>query len=230
MLFFRQIQHLLPRARAWRLTLVDKTLRKYLQGIAAWTESARDFIDLAYIDLFASETRELDEWEYQFGLVQAATALARREQLAGAWAATGGQSPRYLQDVVQAAGFDVWIHEWWYFTGPDRFTRNPRDYTDDPLLGTTQCGEALAQCGERNAVCNRFLANFPGYLVNVDLTQSAPPVVTSDPTRWPYFLYWGGETFGDIAEVPIARRAEFERLILKICPSHLWLVTMVTYV
>lgn len=230
MLFLRQLQHLLPRGRAWQITLVTKTLRKYMQGIAAWNESARDFMELAFDDFWSESTRELSEWENQLGLTPASTELARRQQISGARKATGGQSPRYLQDVVQAAGFPLYIHDWWYYVGPDRFTRNPRDYTDDPLIGTTQCGESLAQCGERDAVCNGFLANFTGYIVNIDLTQSAPPPVPFDPLRWPYFVYWSGATFGDVVDIPAERRAELERLLRRICPSHQWIVTRVNYV
>lgn len=230
MLFLRQLQHLLPNGQAWRTTLVTKTLRLLLNGLASVHESIRDFADLVYLDLFPETTRELDRWEAQFGLVAASTEGSRRQQLDGAWKATGGQSPSYLQTVVRAAGFDVYIHEWWYYVGPTRTTRNPRDYTSDPLLGTTQCGEALAQCGETHAVCNRFLANDTHYLVNRDLSQNAPPPVPTDPDRWPYFLYWGGEVFGTYADVPAARRAEFERLLLKLKPSHVWLVTLINYV
>jgi hypothetical protein len=78
--------------------------------------------------------------------------------------------------------------------------------------------------------CNRFLANEPGYLVNLNLTREAPPPVPDDSAAYPYFLYWMGATFGDRAEVPAARRDEFERLLLKLCPEQHWLVTYVTYV
>lgn len=224
MLFLRQLQHLLPRAKAWNITFVSKTLRKFFNGLASAHESARDFADLAYLDMFPEITRELDAWERTFGLLPATTESSRRQQIDGAWKGQGGQSPRYYQDTIRAAGFDVYLHEWWYFTGPTRNTRNPRDYTDDPLIGTTQCGEPLAQCGETHAVCNRFLANEVGYLVNRDLTQNAPPPVPNDPERWPFFLYWGGPNFGDAADVPASRRAEFERLLLKHKPTHIWLV------
>jgi len=254
MLFFRQLQHLLPDATAWRVT-TNKTLRRFLQGLAQAPADARDFIDAIYQDLSPDTTRELATWERHFGLTAATTEATRRLQLAGAWSAQGGQSPRYLQDVVQAAGFNVWLHEWWQPGTTPRVARNPRDYTDDPRIGTVQCAEMdLAFCctspdaplpdpmpagievADLYPQCNRWLTNEVGYLVNLNLTREAPPPVPDDTgvavadQRWPYFLYWCGQVFGMKAQVPAARREEFERLLLKLCPTQQWLVTYVDYV
>jgi hypothetical protein len=228
MLFLRVFQHLLPDAAAWRI-VVEKTLRKLFEGLAEEPAEIREFVDLVHEDLLPETTRELSMWEKQFGLVAASTEEARRIQLAAAWQAQGGQSPHYLQGIVQAAGFDLYIHEWWS-SGPPYVARDPRDYTDQILLGTVQCDEPLAQCGEPTALCNRFLVNDPGYLVNLNLTRNAPPPIPEDPAYWPYFLYWGGETFPDEVEIPESRRAELEALLLKICPAQQWLVLLVDYV
>jgi hypothetical protein len=79
-------------------------------------------------------------------------------------------------------------------------------------------------------VANAWLVNEPGYLVNKLLTRDAPPPVPSDPDRWRFFLYFGAEDFGVKAAVPVARREEFERLLLKIRPAQQWIVTLVDYV
>jgi hypothetical protein len=206
-------------------------LTKLVDGLSAPFASARDFVDFVHEDRQPSTTRALAEWENQFGLVASASDVDRRAALASAWSATGGQSPRYLQDVVRAAGFDVYIHEWWVPPNvAPRTARNPRDYTSDPLVGTVQCGEAVAQCGEPNAQCNAFLANDIGYIVNLDLTGNAPPPVPNNTALWPFFIYWGAATFGVAADVPAARRDEFERLLRRLCPAHCWIVTIVTYV
>lgn len=233
-LFLRIFQHLLPNALAWRL-VVQKTLRNWFEGLAGLPADIRAFADAAYEDLFPSTTRQLAEWERQFGLLAGTSDADRRAQIAGAWQATGGQSPRYLQDTVRAAGFDVYIHEWWD-TGslPTVVARNPRTYTNDPVLGTNRCSGFASQrtCSAfpgDQARCNRFLANETHYLVNKNLTLNAPPPVPTDPDTWPYFLYWGGATFPDHATVPEERRAEFERLLLKLCPAQQWLVTLVDY-
>lgn len=235
MLFFRIFQHLLPRARAWRTT-IETTLRQFFEGLAGAPQAVRDFFDAIHNDRLPETTRELAEWERQFGLVAPSIDAERRQQLAAAWQATGGQSPRYLQDVVQAAGFDLYIHEWWEMPETEpRVPRNPLDYTSVATIGTFQCSEFedQPQCQDELAgqpQCNDFLANVTGYLVNDNLTLRPPPPIPNDPTKWPYFLYWGAETFGDSAIVLASRRAELERLLLKLCPMQQWLVLMVTYV
>ncbi len=229
MLFFRIIQHLLPTGKAWR-TLTDKTLRRFFIGLGAGAPTAaRSFVDDVYDDLFPAGTRQLDAWENQFGLLAAADDSLRRANVAAAWKAQGGQSPRYLQDTVRAAGFDVYLHSWWEPGTMPRIVRDPRDHTSIPLLGETQCGDGLAQCGEFSSQCDAFLANDPGYLVNRNLSPFAPPLVPSDPATWPHFLYWCSDVFGVPAFIESTRRAEFEQLILKICPAEAWLATLVSY-
>jgi hypothetical protein len=239
MLFLRIFQHLLPRAQAWRTT-IDKQLRKLFEGLASEPAEAVLFADQVYLDLFPETTRELNEWERQYGLSVTDTTsplsvAAGRLLLAAEWRATGGQSPGYLQGVLQTAGFDVYIHEWWETPGPPYVARDPRAYTTAPLTGTVQCtadGEPTQpQCSDLDTQhqCNDFLANDPGYLVNKDLTLRPPPPVPDDPNTWPFFFYVGAETFPDQAIVDVSRRDEFERLLLKLRPSHNWIVTRVTY-
>lgn len=230
---FSTFQHLLPRALAWRTTIATN-LRRYVEGLAAFAGDVRTFIDLVYLDLFPPTTRELPAWETEFALPGTGTEAARRLRLAAAWRAQGGQSPDYLQSVVQAAGFTtVFIHEWWS-SGPPFVARDPRDYTTQPLIGVYQCetsspwesfdpgpGESLAPH------CDDHLANEPGYIVNLDLTRRAPPDVPDDPAFWPYFLYFAGEVFPDLAPVDANRIAELEELLLTICPAQQWIVLLV---
>lgn len=246
MLFFRLLVHLLPRGVAWQVT-VDKTLRRFLQGLTQAPADVRAFVDAAWLDIFPATTRSLADWERQFGLAGNGSDSDRRLQYGAAWSAQGGQSPRYLEDVVRAAGFDVHVYEWWTSNTTPRTKRDPRAYTASPLIGTVQCGEALAQCTANDAPppdplpsgvslfdlypeCNRFLVNDPGYLVNLDLTRSAPPPVPDDSSRWPFFIYIAGATVDTRADVPAARREEFERLLLKLRPAQQWIVTFVNYV
>jgi uncharacterized protein YmfQ (DUF2313 family) len=251
MLFFRLLVHLLPRAIAWQVT-VDKTLRRFLDALAKSPADARDFIDAVWLDIFPKTTRELAAWEKEHGIVAAGTEAERRLQLAAAWSAQGGQSPRYLEDVLRAAGFDVHVYEWWELpvTIP-RTKRDPRNYTDVARVGTVQCMPAdmagVHCCTANDAPppdplpggvelwdlypeCNRWLVNDVGYLVNLTLTREAPPPVPNDPAYWPYFIYIAGTDVDTRADVPAARRDEFQRLLLKLRPDQQWVVTYVNYV
>ena len=218
-----------------------------------------EYFDLIWLDMFPEHTRHLTQWEAQFGLLKLdLTEQERRDRLAALWAANGGQSPKYIQDTLQAAGFDVYVHEWWELPLTDPpVARNP--FT---ALGITEygCGDPQMECGEPFAECG----NSPGqagymlvnklYTATIDYTGLcgdtlaecgeptmecgendgilfirqgyAPP---TDPAKWPYIYYIGGETFGDYAAVPESRRDEFEDLILKISPQHLWIAMLIDY-
>lgn len=229
---FSTFQHLLPRALAWRSTIATN-LRRYLLGLAAFAGDVRTFIDLVYLDLFPPTTRELASWELQFALAATGDEPTRRLRLAAAWAAQGGQSPDYIQSVIWAAGFTtVYLHEWWS-SGPPFIALDPRLYTKQPLIGAYQC-EASAQweCfdpgpGQQLAPhCDDTLANDPGYIVNLDLTPRSPPAVPSDPAFWPYFLYFSGEIFPELAPIDATRLDELKELLLRICPAQQWIVLL----
>jgi hypothetical protein len=54
-------------------------------------------------------------------------------------------------------------------------------------------------------------------------------LIPNDVTKFPFFLYIGGQTFPENAAVQQSRRDEFEDLCLKICPTEQWLGILVTY-
>lgn len=239
MSFFRTFQHLLPTGQAWRV-VIDSTLRKFFMGLSEQPALTKAHIDDVYLDLFPETTRELNEWERQFGLSLTdmstpAAVVAGRLALAAEWRATGGQSPSYIQGVLRAAGFDVYVYDWWS-SGPPYVARDPRDYTESALVGIYQCtGDGLSsqpQCSSlpSQPQCNDWLANEVYYLVNKDLTRRAPPPVPDDPDTFPYWFYVAGASFPSYAIVDAARRAELERLVLKLRPLHLWVGMLVNYV
>jgi len=254
-------KHLLPRGRAWQIT-IDKVLRQFFTGLGALPEDLRDYIDDIYADLFPATTRDLNAWEYQWGLPDTdLTEEERRDRLAATWAQIGGQDPKYIQDTVQAAGFgDVYIHEWWVPASSPVEARNPLNW----LIGEAcECDEDIAECGEAGAACGERTAqgNFPSWLVNKqDIAGNAYTIrcgealaecgeagaqcgeydgfqierkeyaIPLDPDYWPYFLYFGGQVFGESTMVYDARQAEFENLLLKLCPTQQWIGLFIEYV
>jgi hypothetical protein len=85
----------------------------------------------------------------------------------------------------------------------------------------TLCGEAIAEAGEQIMLCGNYIA-FKDELKDY--------IVPIDPSRWPYFLYIGGEVFGSLAQINPKRKEEFEALCLKICPTQQWMGILVEYV
>jgi hypothetical protein len=270
--FLRFYQHLLPTGRAWRTT-TDKRLRQLFAGLATLPDGIRDAADAVWSDVLPATTSKLREWEQQLGLPANITDEAeRRVRLAGAWRALiGGQSPSYIQGVLQASGFDVYVHEWWDpATGPTPGTAgNPTVRNPQLVLRKRQtqtafqvtCGNPAATCGNPAATCGSTLEPIGYPLVNIigvtrplytttagnpaatcgnpaatagafaSYTQTQREyIVPSDPARWPYFLYIGGQTFGSVATVAQDRRDEFEALCLKVSPLQQWLGIIVKYV
>lgn len=215
------------------------TLRQLHEALSTAFANAIGFVQGVYGDINPETTRALEEWEKQFGLTPKGDETERRLALAAEWAANGGQSPGYIQGVLHTAGFtDLFVFDWWEDGAPPYVARDPRDYTEQPLIGTWQCtgdpGAPLPtqpQCSAfaTQPQCNDWLANEVGYLVNKDLTRRPPPPVPSDSNRWPFFYYVSSETFGVPASVSSDRRAELERLLLKISPAHMWIVTLIDY-
>ena len=272
MLFFKILQHLLPNSQTFRLT-IDRTLRKFFEGFGAFFDEAasdpdytlplpspdppRKFVDDVYLDLFPTITRPTAraEWLKQFGLTPSGVEATEKLQIAAAWQAQGAQDPKYLQDLLQTAGFSLFVHEWWDKTlplllqtqcGDDlaecgeptavcsvspavRLVRDPRLYTLLPHVGIIQCGDFIAQCGEPSAQCNDLLGNDPGYLVNETLNRRAPPRIPDDAAYWRFIFYVGGETFPDRVAIDPERRAELEQLILQYRPTQQWVVMLVDY-
>lgn len=264
MTFLRIFKHLLPNARAWRIT-VDKKLRQFFDGLSGAGNSVKLFFDNVWLDIFPQTTRELDDWETQWGLRDTGlTEQERRDRLDATWKALGGQDPRYIQDTLQANGFDVYVHEWWEPDTNPPVVRNPllhiRRGSGLPSF-VVECGMPLAQCGEPSAeagagigptgypLVNKIFITAPDILplCGEAIAEAGEPdalcgnyfqfrfelreyIVPADPNTWPYFLYIGGETFGDLAQVDPKRKDEFEALCLKICPAQQWLGIIVEFV
>lgn len=139
---FRIYQHLLPQAKAWKITS-SKNLRAFFEGLSIFPEEIKNFADTVWLDIFPKTTRYIENWEYQFGLYDyGLTDFQRRDRLDAAWKFLGGQSPYYIQNTLQKNGFDVYIHEWW----------------DDNSFASqhVECGEKLMECGEAGAECNNY--------------------------------------------------------------------------
>ena len=258
-MFFRIFQHLLPNARAWRLT-ANKKLRQFFEGLTFLGSDVKEYVDLVWSDIFPQTTRELSAWEKQFGLpATTLTTQERRDRLDATWKALGGQSPSYIQTSLQSAGFNVFVHEWW-----------------TPLyIYSTECGVPLAEAGETSAVCGDITgANQPenpvtrdpfevltdgtipfGYFLNsggsVAITGGSQAIsgaangvsggllvnkpvnivydVPTDQNKWRYIMYFGAQRYGDTAVVDLARKDEFEALCLKLCPAQQWIGLIVEY-
>ena len=232
MRFLNQFQHLLPRGRAWSL-IVDKPLRRLFVGLSVAAREAVAHIDRAYLDLFPDTTTKLTQWEQQFNLRDPGlTDQERRDRLTATWRAQGGQSVGYIEDTLQAAGFQLYVHEWFDDSGT---ARNPglvlRDDGDDIEyrfeLGTTEAelGDTDVELGSRSNVTGYLLVN----KISDNDGSRVEYTVPANTNEWPFILYVGGETFPESATIRTNRRDEFEELLLSICPGQQWLGVLVEF-
>lgn len=241
-------KYLLPRAKAWFIT-VDKQLRQFFAGLAApLIDDVKEMFDTIRNGTDPQKTTDLKRWEYQFGLLDTGlTTQERRDRLEAAWAATGGQSPSYIQGVLQGNGFNVYVHDWWtpgtepaVSVAGSPTARNPFTYLKATYPGDTtpngyplvniiyetsknyvnEAGELWMEAGEPLAVAGEY----SGFDESIK-----PYTIPSDTGYYPHFIYIGGETFGTFANVPTTRKNEFEALCLKLCPGHKWLGMLINY-
>jgi len=154
-IIFRVYEHLLPRSEAWK-AVFDKTLSSFFAGLVQLPCFTKHHFDFILDDVFPQSTRQLDLWEQQFGLLTTLpTEQERRDRLDAQWKAIGGQSPRYIQDILNDNGFPVYVHEWWYY--------------DFDFVSYVICGNSDAVCGNANAVCGN---------------SSSQSRQTRDPNNW----------------------------------------------
>ncbi len=190
-MFLRMFKHLLPNAKAWRIT-IDKKLRQFFEGLSGIGEDVKTFVDNVWSDIFPQTTRELSAWEDQFALQNntSLTEQQRRDRLDAAWKALGGQDPRYIQDTLQANGFDVYLHSWWVEgtqPGPGVkqcvTPRNPllvlRPSQDQTEFQVT-CGNPAATCGNPAATCGSTLEPLGYPLVNkINVLSTVPKFIVT---------------------------------------------------
>lgn len=194
--FFRVFEHLLPfGSRIWQMKLFSP-LRSFFMGLTSLPLAVRNFIDRVWLDTQPQDTLQLPKWETQFGLRNASLIdQEKRDRLDAAWKRTGGQSPRYLQDVMQANGFDVYMHEWWELPAADPpVAHNPNSFLSDGgptwrmASGNTPnafSGDPLAQSGERFDLAgfllvNKILTAVTSFVTAGDLEmQSGDPLAVS---------------------------------------------------
>lgn len=152
----RTFKHLLPKALAWRLT-PDKQLRDFFNGLTGLGSDVKEHFDLIWLDILPQSTRQLDEWDSNWALINyGLTDQQRRDRLDATWAALGGQDLIYIQRTLQANGFDVYVHEWWVPDTNPPVARDPFDWlraNSSSVVYLAACGEALAECGEALAAC-----------------------------------------------------------------------------
>jgi len=257
--FFKVFTLLFPRANAFSL-FIKKRLQEFIKGLSALPADFRNFINQIYLDLFPNTTQELDLWEKTFGIINPSSIEEnRRMDLDAAWKAQGGQASDYIQGVLNAAGFDVQVHENNPPVDPDIFLNSiPVMFANGPAAFA---GNDLAFAGKTGGdllVNGPIFTNVPLYLavagaLNMSAgndvavagqfdkfgTEEKIYQIPDDPDLWGAFFFIGGDATRNVGtheletienvNIETDRKSEFIRLILKLKPVQTWAGLMVDY-
>lgn len=217
---------LLPRSRAFGL-VIDRTFRRFFHGLGILPKTLQEHIAGLVLEAFPATTNYLADWSLFLGSPETLTA----GELEDLWAEPGGQTPRYIQDLLQVYGFDVYVHEWWVPDSCPPEARNPivlvptsrvlvNDLTHIERKWAHQFGDGFSQFQSDNDV--RF-GEYDGY-------HWVPKIYPTpdDPREYPTYWYVCGETWPEYAEIPEEGLRTLIRLIYKLKPVHTRVILRVT--
>lgn len=219
--FIRLTNRLFPTGRAFRGSPVG-----FKEAIVvALARSEEDFYNEAtsvFDEILADNVNFTEEdaavWERRLAIRanQSVNLELRKQAILRKYSSPGNVLSRqhylYLEGQLQAAGFNVYVHE----NRP--IAENPNTYTSG--LGFTQLGQK--QLGQYNLGSSALdvVVNF----INEEKDRRF-----SIGTNYKAVFYVGGQTKGDTANVPIERKDEFRQLILLIKPLHTVGVLLINY-
>ncbi len=169
-------------------------------------------------DLFTSD--DATDWEVRLGMItNLLTPLPDRKlaiirKLNQPGAAPAKSNWRYLQEQLQAAGFNVYVFENIFDPYPygDPITMTPYELTGDASFFTSnQYGDYQYGDVQYGGSYKRFVAN------HIDEARDWAFDIGAN-LRSTFFI--GGSPLGTFANVPASRKDEFRQLILTIKPTQ----------
>ncbi len=223
-------RQLYPTGRAFKMP--DKSWLSTLNYALALREH-KAFTDAVKIhnsilpDNASFSAEDASDWERRLGLIDGTgkniedRKLAIKRKMNHPGTIKARQHFMYVQGQLQAAGFDVYVHE-------NRFDDGMGGYvTQNPLTITGGVGFDDLQHGEVQHGVAQHGGNYSNICVNyIDEVQDSQFNVGAN-LRSTFFI--GGETLGDFAFIPLIRKDEFRQLILKLKPTQTVAYLFVSY-
>ena len=175
-------------------------------------------IDKVYPDTINFNEQDATLWEYRLGLLtnpvipikERRKAIQRK--IAYPANIRARAHPLFIQSQLQAAGFEVYLHENGFLENGQIVYKTP-DQIAATAPENTQHGEPTQHgAGQQHGTLNfEVVAN----QINIDESYS----VGGDQNLWATFFI-GGPTLGDATNLLASREEEFRELVLKLKPAH----------
>jgi len=215
---------LYPTGRAWYRPengVWDRFHGALNVSFARLIEESKLLLDQNIPDNVNFSENDAELWEYRLGLItDSGTSielrrLAINRKLGHPNNIKARQHPFFIQDQLQKAGFQVYVHE---NTVP---YRTPNEILAIATLETPH-GDSL----QHSDSTQHGGGNFDLIANSVDVLESYAIGGTQN-LRATFFI--GGPNLGEFASVPEQRLREFKELVLKLKPAHLVAFTFINY-
>jgi len=224
------IKALNPTGRAFKIP-EDSEIRKFYQAIADSFAEAYDAavstLDSALPDNANFTADDATDWEIRLGLItnelvsldDRKAAIIRKMNHPGTVPAR--ENWRFLEYQLQAAGFNVYVHENRYPDGMGGYiTKTPEELTGNVFEvfqhGDIQHGD-VQHGGASYPLCVNYLDE------DIDATFNI-----GDNLRSTFYI--GGAYDGEYADVDAERKDEFRQLILRTKPVQTVAILLINYV
>lgn len=223
-------RQLYPTGRAWWMPRngVFNNLHKALNtSIIRLIQDAELTLDSVFPDNENFSLQDAELWEYRLGLISnnLLTLEQRKQVILRKMSYPGNvrarQSPLFIENQLQLAGFDVWIHENKFYEGGEWVYKTPNDIIALSLTEIQHSNSVQHGGGTQHG--------FSGFDVIANEAVVNESFSVGIDNLWSTFFI-GGENLGDIAIVPENRLIEFKELVLKLKPAHTTAFTFINYV
>lgn len=209
-----------PTGRAFRIPLNSNFellhIALSVSEAQGW-EDAVSILDSLLPDTDRFTEEDAEDWERRLGIITSeGTDLADRKAAIIQKLQAPGINPAkahylYIQQQLQLAGFDVWVHENIFptYPPPGYITFAPNSLYGNGNFVAFRHGMRNHGAGAHGSFYNNIIAN--------SITQAGDLNFNIGANfRCTFFI--GGETIGTYANVPSSREQEFRQLVLKLKP------------
>lgn len=242
-------RQLFPTGRAFRIP-VNSVKEKFFNGLL---ESEKDaykdgisILDSILPDNDNFTAQDATRWEQRLGMIDgsASTLTDRKAAIKRKMNHPGNilarQSWDYIQDQLQLAGFNVWVHENIPANTPESVIAAAIEELGemgDSEMGVIEMGSALSYYPElftfpEMGEIEMGGAEMDGITYNNMVVNDINEDVDSTflvGMNYKCTFFIGGEILGTFADVPIERKEEFRQLILKLKPVQTVAILFINY-